>query len=247
MCAAPSDRTRTLADFADLLTALANEGLDVAVIGGIAVGAYASLMGEAALSADLDLLATGETLQAIVRWARAHNFQVTKLPQARSIPVAFFFWNGLEINVLTSSHGLPPSHVVLRGARAFRLRDSGGPDVLVADPLDLLANKMAVRRDKDLPHIEILRRFAEAEVVKAFRTETDPRARLAMARRLLEVTNARTLPEALADRLVDLATTPVDFRFLMNHVPHAVQADRLQQRAGEDPELTRIRKARRFT
>lgn len=64
-----------------------------------------------------------------------------------------------------------------------------------------------------------------------------PRARLAPARRLLGVLHSKVLPPALADRLLELADTPVDYRFLMGRVPTEVQAreilERMEKREAE--------------
>ena len=45
-------------DYLDLFGLLAGLGIEFVVIGGCAVGAYARLLGEQVLSADLDLLVT---------------------------------------------------------------------------------------------------------------------------------------------------------------------------------------------
>jgi hypothetical protein len=107
--------------------------------------------------------------------------------------------------------------------------------VLLADPFDLLRNKLAVNRPKDRPHLEILCRFVEEEVVEAFARESAPRERIAPARRLLEATDARTLPERLAARLLPLGRLASDFRFLANNVPTEALAKDLLARA--PPEL----------
>lgn len=115
----------------------------------------------------------------------------------------------------------------------------------------MLANKLAVKRDKDLPHIEILRRFVEEEAETAFHEETRPRARLAPARRMLDILGAKVLPAPLADRLIERAKTPVDYRFLVSRVPTREQAKRILEQVTErDEELARelasIFESRRF-
>jgi len=50
-----------LEDYLELLEALARFGVELVVIGGCAVGAYARLIGEAVFSADLDVLVTDRT------------------------------------------------------------------------------------------------------------------------------------------------------------------------------------------
>lgn len=239
----PSEKTQTphdLGDFAEFLRQLEEEGFEYAVIGGMAVAAYAHLIGEAVLSVDLDILVTQGTLADLLEWAPRRGIRVIKRPKPRNIPVAFLETDGKEVNVLTSSDGLRDPEVVTRAARPFSLRDHGDVEVPVADPFDLLANKLAVARDKDRPHAAILRRFVEEEVAAAFHDETKPRARLAPARRLLEVLDSRALPQDLASRLVELARTPVDFRFLANHVPTRDQASRLLERVEQrEEELAR--------
>ncbi len=89
------------------------------------------------------------------------------------------------------------------------------------------------------------------EAAHAFEEETRPRARLAPARRLLEVLQRDALPRPLADRLIDLARTPVDYRFLMGRVPTKEQAQRILARMAErEEELSRqlesILASRRF-
>ncbi|MCP4662824.1 MAG: hypothetical protein GY856_46115 [bacterium] len=122
-----------------------------------------------------------------------------------------------------------------RTAREFTLSEHDGLVVPLADPFDLLANKIAIGREKDRPHIELLRQFCEEEVVEAFARE-EGRQRLMPARRLLEIVSRRTLPEELADRLIELAERPIDFRFLMSKVPAQRQVRRLLGRLPDRPE-----------
>lgn len=249
MSAVPPQAAHDLNDFAELLRLLIEEGFDFTVIGGCAVAAYARLMGVESRSVDLDFLITQEGLTELLAWAPAHGLRVVKRPRPRNIPVAFLETpDGKEVNALTSSMGLPEPEIVNRTARRFVLSAHSDLEVPLADPFDLLANKLAVARDKDRPHIEILRRFVEAEVVEAFTREQDPRARLAPARRLLEVSGSDTLPEALAGRLIELAKTPADYRFLVGRVPAEEQANRLVERADESirPQLVPILASRRF-
>jgi hypothetical protein len=221
----------TLEDFAGLLRRLAQEGFECLVIGGCAVGAYGRLRGEPIVSSDLDLYAERETLQGVLAAAGRLGVQVVKRPQPRSLPVAVLRWEAKEVNILTASAGLPEPADAARVARVFQLKAHGDLEVLLVDPFDLLRNKLQLNRPKDRPHIEILRRFVEEEVVDAFQDEVVPRERLAPARRLLQVTGARTLPAALVARLLPLARVPADFRFLMNHVLEAAQAAALLEQA----------------
>jgi len=220
-------------DYVDLFGELAGLGIEFVVIGGCAVGAYARLLGEQVLSGDLDLLVTSRSLEAVVAEASAIGAQVHKMPQPRSVPVALLEWRGKEINLLTDSRGLPSPDVAARAAREFRLGQKTNLSILIADPFDLLRNKMSVNRPKDQPHIAILRRFLDEEVVAGLAQETEPRARLGAAERLLEVLGRRTLDEALAKRLIPLATTPADFKFLAHRAPARLMRE-LMDRAPSD-------------
>ncbi len=224
MPSVPAQTAHDLSDFASFLQRLHGEGLEYAVIGGCAVAAYADLMGEELYSVDLDIFVTEETLSELLAWAPRHGVRVVKRPRPRNIPVAFLEVDGKEINALTRSTALPEPQVVVRTARQIVLSAHGDLEVPVADPFDLLANKLAVGRDKDKPHIEILRRFVEEEAVQTFAGHDSPRLRLAPARRLLEVLGRDVLPEPLTDRLIAHARMAVDFRFLMGRAPTEEQA-----------------------
>lgn len=82
-----------------------------------------------------------------------------------------------------------------------------------------------MNRPKDQPHIEILRRFLDEEVVHAFEQREEPRARIGPAERLLEVTGAQSLEVEVARRLLPLARLPSDFRFLAHRVPAAMVSE----------------------
>lgn len=185
------------------------------MIGGCAVGSYARIMGLTVLSGDLDLLASPQTLSQCLLQLEKQGIKIRQRPQPRNIPVAFFQWEGKEVNILTSSLGLPDPDDVWDTSRTFHLQDT---TFQVADPVHLLRNKLKVRRDKDLPHIEILDRFIVEEIVSSFREDIEPRQRLSLAKRYLSTIGSRTLPEALAARLIPLARLPSDFRFLINCV-----------------------------
>jgi hypothetical protein len=228
----------SLEDFAAFLRTLSERGFEYVVIGGCAVGAYAALRGEELFSGDLDLLASWETLNSVLELSENLGFEVVKRSAPGPIPTAFLRWEGKEVNILVSSRGLPEPAEAVRHGRVFELREHGGFEVLIADPFDLLRNKLLLDRPKDRPHIEILRRFVEEEVVHAFEAESSPRERLAPARMLLRTTGSRALPEALSERLLPLARLPSDFRFLANNVPAEAQARALLARAG-DPVLAR--------
>ena len=190
---------RDLTTFAAFLSALEAAGIDYAVIGGCAVGAYARLVGSTITTVDLDLYVTDAAKADLLAWAPDNGVEVVKRPRPRSLPVAVLCWSGEEINALTQSAGLPDPEVVARTAREVELREAAVV-ARVADPFDLLANKLAVRRPKDLPHIEVLTRFCEEEATYAFEVEATPRGRIAPLRRLLRVLGRETLSEVLADR-----------------------------------------------
>ncbi|MSP59021.1 MAG: hypothetical protein EXR72_01550 [Myxococcales bacterium] len=242
------EKTHSLVDFGGFFELLTREGIESLVIGGCAVGAYAHLIGETVLSRDLDLFTDHSTLERIVDAARRDGARIRKLPRPRSIQVAVFDWREKEINVLTASVGLPGPATAARVAREFLLPGRCDLPILVADPFDLLANKLSVDRPKDRPHALVLRRFIEEEVVEAFVSAVDPRARIAPARRLLAATRARMLDEALSDRLLPLARTAPDFRFLMDCIPLARQAEALLALAPPAiaDDLGTIRKRRRL-
>ena len=233
MSAAEDQELHDLDDYSGFLHALEESSVEFAVIGGCAVGAYARLQGRSLVSADLDIIVSKEAMRDLLAWAPRQDIAVVKRPQPRSLQVAFLEWAGKEINALTGSSGLPEPEIVIRTARDFSLSGASGLTVPIADPFDLLANKLAVRREKDLPHIEILRQFVEEEVVAAFREETG-RKRLMPARRLLRVLGQDTLPEHLAERLLREARLPVDFRFLMGRVPNRSLAERILESSPED-------------
>jgi hypothetical protein len=212
-------------DYLDLFEVLARIGIEFVVIGGCAVGAYARLLGEQVVSGDLDLLVSWRSLEAVLADGGNFGVHVQKTPQPRSVPVALLEWRGREVNLLTGSSGLPAPDVAARAAREFRLGLSADLVVLVADPFDLLRNKLSVNRPKDQPHIAILRRFLDEEAVRGMAQEHEPRARISAAERLLEVLGAQALDEHLAARLVPLASMPADFRFLAHRAPvHLLKA-----------------------
>jgi len=250
MSAETAKAAHTVEDFAGFLEDLATEGFVYSVIGGCAVAAYARMRGELVASVDLDIYVSQETLRDLLQWAPRRGARVVKRPRPRNIQVAFLAWDGKEINALTETRGLPEPGVVARGARDFVLSEHGGTVVPIADPFDILANKLAVRREKDLPHIDIMMRFVEEEVVTAFAEEDLPRERLAPAQRLLGIRKRRALPKTLAERLLPFARLPADFRFLVNHAPDLSFAQDVVSRAPVDAELCReldaILASRRF-
>ena len=84
-----SARDKRLEDFSAALDWIKAEGFEVVVIGGMAVGKYATVAGQAVLSGDLDLLATTEQQMMMARQAvKVPGVRVEKLPQPRSAPVS---------------------------------------------------------------------------------------------------------------------------------------------------------------
>jgi hypothetical protein len=237
-----------LEDFAGLFQALAALGVEAVVIGGCAVGAYARLLGETVISNDLDLLVTRAAVQMVLDEAGSIGARVVKRPQPRSVFVAVLEWEKKEVNLLIGSTGLEPAEKEARLARQFVLQ-THGITILLADPVDLLRNKLSVDRPKDRPHVDVLRRFLIEEAVHAFEEADDPRDRLAPAERLLGALGVRALPAELADRLVPLAKTPADFRFLAHRVPtrdHLAQVVDRTVSTSVAEMVRRIAESRRF-
>lgn len=225
----PQTPAPSLELFRDLFASLEDFGLGFVVIGGMAVGAYARQLGETVVSLDLDLYVTSQTLDEVQSLAANLEARVERRMQARGLPVAVLSWRGREVDVLTMSRGLPGFRELSSSAR---LVDVDGLDVLVADPIDLLRNKLAVNRPKDQAHIDLLRRFIDDEIILTFSRIKEPRARIETASALLEVLGQETLEFALAAQLVELASLPSDFRFLANRAPIEL-LPRLAERASD--------------
>lgn len=212
-CPAPvsGERNKSLGDFSDALAWLAESGHDVVVIGGMAVGIYAPTVGATVLSADLDLLATPEQQRQISTTAiQLQGVRVKKRPQPRTLPVLVLDWRGLEIDVLTESAGLPSP----QEARARAWNFDG---TYVLDPVDLLANKLAVNREKDQPHLPVLREVCEAAALHAFASQSD-RTAIGLLGRWVAVEGWERLPQELFSELLRLAerTSAAGRRFLVS-------------------------------
>ena len=65
-------------------------------------------------------------------------------------------WGGLEINILTRSKGLPSAAQAFQNARLFKLKSYDSLEVPIADPFDLLSNKLSVNSTKE-PFQRLLR------------------------------------------------------------------------------------------
>lgn len=85
MSSVPAQTTHDLADFVGFLRRLEADGFELAVIGGMALGVCARLLGEPFLTVDLDIYVTTETLWEVVAWAPHQGFRVVKRPLPRSI------------------------------------------------------------------------------------------------------------------------------------------------------------------
>lgn len=210
--------TRTLSDFVELLRRLDDAGFPYVVIGGCAVGAYTRFLKQTIVSADLDLLVAEDTLTELLLWAPQAGLRTIESPRPRTLPVAVLEWQGEEVNVLTRSDGLPGPTDAIRNAREIELSGSGLV-VRVADPFDLLKNKLAMARPKDRAHVGALKSFIEGEVVEDFRREAPDRERLEGARRYLDALGSSQLEPALAERLLRHARSSADLRFLAHHAP----------------------------
>lgn len=233
--------------FVDILGVIDAGGFEFAIIGGCAVGAYARLLSRVVVSEDLDIYVAPEALEELLDYLEGAGATVLKRPQPRTAPVAVLDWHGREINILTASAGLPPPQQVVRSVREIELETH---DVVLplADPFDLLANKLAIRRDKDVPHIELLLEFLEDEISLVMASPGSARERLAPARRLLGVLGTEMLPVALAERLIPYADEAALRRFLVNRVPEQSQARRVIASApeAEQAALEAICARRRF-
>src|SRR5262245_26122177 len=126
--------TSALADYIELFEALGRLGVEVVVIGGCAVGAYARLLGETILSNDLDLLLTRRGLELIIDESEALGLRVESRATARQVPVTVLRWKGREINLLTATDGLAAPDVEARSAREFRVSSDVDVAILIVDP-----------------------------------------------------------------------------------------------------------------
>ncbi len=205
-------------DYVDFLVGLVRLGVDFVVIGGCAVGVYARRAGVPCLSRDLDLYAGPQEIEEILAWAPSVGATVLKRPTPRSLGVAVLDWRGLEVNIISGSEGLPPPELAARACIELTLHgvDQALP---IADPLDLLCNKLKLNRPKDAPHIAILRSFVETEAVVGFKEGVSALERTSYLRRLLRVLGTDRLPPDLFEKLLPHARTATDYRFLAHRAP----------------------------
>lgn len=229
-----------LSRFAPLLGQVEQAGFRATVIGGLAVGAYGRLCGAPTMSGDLDLFLPGRDTSDFIEWAMDAGLELVHRPMPRAMQTAMLRWEGICVDVLSEAPGLPDGDVLLARAREFELSAADGLVVSIADPFDLLANKLAVHRDKDLPHIDILRRFIDEEVVVTFAEEASGRRRLDAARRLMDVLATRALPAQLAARMLPAARDALGRRFLLSCVPEREMAWGLLAEAADETERGRL-------
>ena len=219
LLAVSEGRNKTLADFRAVLEWVQAQGVDATVIGGVAVGAYAANVGAVVFSADLDLLTTPEQQDRLAQAsAMEPRLEVVKRPQARHLPILVMRWDGLEADVLTQSAGLPEPTVAF--SRAWSIEG-----VWVADPLDLLSNKLAVHRDKDVEHIRILRSLSEGFCL--FFLESRPgRQAIEYLQRWARVEGWSSIPEDLFVELRGGAarSSPEARRYLVSKAGSRAQA-----------------------
>ncbi len=192
------------------------------------------------MSGDPDLFLSGRDTADFIEWATDTGLELVHRPMRRAMQTAMLRWEGICVDVLSEAPGLPAADVLLARAREFELSGADGLVVSIADPYDLLANKLAVHREKDLPHIDILRRFIDEEVVVTFAEETSGRRRLDAARRLMDVLDTHMLPVELAARMLPAARDALGRRFLVSCVPAREMAVGLVAAAADETERGRL-------
>ncbi len=247
MPTASTQAAPALEDYLGLFEALAAAGIEFVVIGEHAVAAYARLLGETVAPGELEVLVTRSALEILVADAGVVDARLRSRSAAGRLPTAALVWNDYPITLTTATDGMPTPDVVSRAAREFLLGSPDSIPVLLADPCDLLRNKLCANRPADKPQVSLLRRFLEEEAVLNFEREQEPRARIVPAERLLEVLETGTLDAGLAARLVPLARTPADFRFLAHRAPTPELVTQLLQHAPAEirPIVEAIAKNRR--
>lgn len=205
-----------------ILRLLRDAEIQVTVIGGQAVGAYAAQTGTTVMSGDVDVYGDQETQRRVEQVGLADGARVAKRPKPRGLSTLVLDWDGVEVDVLTKSSGPMPS-----AEQAFK--DAWQIDGIgFLDPFQLLRNKLALRREKDVPHIAILRRFLDEHVESLF-TDADrsPRDRIAPAQKLLDVLETPSLPAELYERLASACENLVQRRFLISHAPSVAAAEQV--------------------
>lgn len=221
LCSAPLSRERdkTLPDFDRVFEWTASHGFETTLIGGLAVGVFSPTYDVPVLSGDLDLLASPSEQQRISRAAaRDPDVQILKAIQPRALPVLVLGWDQLEVDVLSQSDGLPDPAAAIQ-----RAWDVDG--VAVADPADLLRIKLAMKREKDLDHIKILRKACEGFSRADLETQSG-RGAFHSLRRWVESEGWESIPKPVFDRLIAVAvrTSAEGRRYLVLHAPARPEA-----------------------
>jgi len=236
------EREKSLDDFVEVFEWTQAHGFDAVVIGGLAVGAFSAKLGASSLSGDLDLLVSPGEQQRIARAAASDpNVEVLKAMQPRALPVLVLGWGELEVDVLSESDGLSSPAEAIQRAWDF-------DGISVADPVDLLTIKRAMKREKDLEHIEILRVTCEG-IAQAKLKAAPGRDAFDFLRRWVESEAWACIPEPLFLRLLAATgrqTSAEARRYLAQHAPTASQAEAVASVApsSEHQALLGIRKSR---
>ncbi len=162
--------------------------------------------------------------------------------QPRALPcVLVLGWEQLEVDVLSESDGLSSPAEAIQRAWDF-------DGISVADPVDLLTIKLAMKREKDLEHIEILRVACEG-IAQAKLKAAPGRDAFDFLRRWVESEAWACIPEPLFLRLLAATgreTSAEARRYLAQHAPTASQAEAVASVApsSEHQALLAIRKSR---
>jgi predicted nucleotidyltransferase len=142
-------------DFRDLLAEFGRSGVRFVVVGGYAVGHHA----KPRATKDLDLLVSGSPDNLVrVAEALARFGAVTTVVQAaRQMGPTDIVYMGVEpvrVDILRSADGIDTEQVIAR-AETLALDDLAIPVIALED---LIANKRASGRARDLADVELLER-----------------------------------------------------------------------------------------
>ncbi|MBV1858417.1 MAG: hypothetical protein KUG77_08390 [Nannocystaceae bacterium] len=221
-------RDKTLKDFTEVLRWVDQHELDVTVIGGLAVGAFAASQGISLFSGDLDLLVTPQEQARFTRLAETDpRVEVAKRVEPRSLRVLVLRWGELEVDVLTNSDGLPSPDDAR--ARAWTVQG-----MQIADPVDLLCIKLSMMREKDVPHIAILREVCDGFAHSFFRSRNG-RDAIEFLERWAQAERWETLPVELFESLLKISTdsSPAGRKYLARRAPSRAYADNVVAAAPE--------------
>lgn len=136
-------------------------------------------------------------------------------------------WGELEVDVLINSDGLPPLDDVR--ARAWTVQGRQ-----VADPVDLLCIKLSMMREKDVPHIAILREVCDGFTHSFFRSGNG-RDTIEFLDRWAQAERWEALPAELFESLLKISTdsSPAGRKYLARRAPSRAHADRVVAAAPE--------------